>query len=58
MAEHSEPGIAGPRLGLAVRRRELVALIGMLAALGVVLALLIHATSATRAPDARILAAS
>ncbi len=41
MVEHSEPGSPAPRVGLALRRRDLVALVALLAVLGVVLALVV-----------------
>ncbi len=50
MVEHSETGSPAPRLGLALRRRDLVALAGLLAVLGVVLALVVHGAPAAKGP--------
>jgi protein SCO1/2 len=50
MVEHSEGGSPGPRLGLALRRRDLVGLVGLLVVLGVVLALVVRGGAAIKGP--------
>ena len=50
MVEHSEPGAPAPRLGLALRRRDLVGLVGLLVVLGVVLALVVHGGTPAKGP--------
>jgi protein SCO1/2 len=50
MAEHSEQGPPAPRLGLAVRRRDLIGFVGLLVVLGVVLALVFRGAPAAKGP--------
>jgi protein SCO1/2 len=50
MVEQSEPGSPAPRLGLSLRRRDVVGLLVGLVVLGVVLALVFRGPAAIRAP--------
>jgi protein SCO1 len=50
MAEHGEPRVPSARRGLALRRRDLIGLVGLLVALAVVLALTISGPASVRAP--------
>jgi protein SCO1/2 len=50
MVEHSEPGSPAPRLGLSLRRRDLVGLLVGLVVLGAVLALVFRGPASVRAP--------
>jgi protein SCO1/2 len=50
MVEHSEPGPPAPRLGLLLRRRDLLVMGGLLVVLAVGLALLFRGAGAIKAP--------
>jgi protein SCO1 len=54
MVEHSEQGSPAPRLARSLRRRDLVALVGMLAVLAVVLQLVFNGPSAATAPGGAV----
>src|ERR1700722_5137514 len=53
MVEHGEPGAAG-RSGLALRRRDLLLLVALLVAVGVVTAILIRSPGAQKAPGGAV----